>query len=327
QTIIDCLLKEAEKYQVQVMMHTEVVSLDSFVVSHEPLDGSPTSSGVDRALADSNKADRQFKLEVSISGSTDYRLLTTDFLCVASGGYPKAVMFHWLKKTGHTIDDPVPSLFTFNMPGNALNSLMGISVENATVRIAGTKLESGGPLLITHWGLSGPAILKLSAWGARDLAACNYAFTAIVNWFPGYNEQTLRERFVQLRFDMAAQKMVNKNPFALPARLWEYFLGQSGIKEETRWADLPAALQNKLVKILCAQDCPVKGKTTFKEEFVTAGGVKLGEIDANTMMSKLLPGLFFAGEILNVDGVTGGFNFQHAWTSGWIAAKTISQGW
>jgi predicted Rossmann fold flavoprotein len=233
-------------------------------------------------------------------------------------------MFSWLKHTGHTIAEPVPSLFTFNMPGNIITKLMGISVENAKVKIAGTKLETSGPVLITHWGLSGPAILKLSAWGARELAANNYEFTAIINWLPAFNEQTLRAHFEQLRFDMAAQKMINKNPFALPLRLWEYFLQQSGIKDETRWADLPAAAQNKLIKILCSQDCPVKGKTTFKEEFVTAGGIKLGETDANTMMSKLVPNLFFAGEILDVDGVTGGFNFQHAWTSGWIAAKSIS---
>jgi predicted Rossmann fold flavoprotein len=172
--------------------------------------------------------------------------------------------------------------------------------------------------------MSGPAILKLSAWGARELAKSDYAFTAIVNWLPGFNEQTMRMQFEQLRFDLAAQKMMNKNPFGLPLRLWEYFLQQSGIKEDARWADLPAVAQNKLIKILCAQECAVKGKTTFKEEFVTAGGIKLSEVDANTMMSKKLPGLFFAGEILDVDGVTGGFNFQHAWTSAWIAARSIS---
>jgi len=139
-----------------------------------------------------------------------------------------------------------------------------------------------------------------------------------------YNEQTLKEKLDALRYDIATQKMINKNPFGLPARLWEYFLLQQGIKNETRWADLPAALQHKLVKMICAQECRVKGKTTFKEEFVTAGGVKLNEVDPNTMMSKRMPGLFFAGEILDVDGITGGFNFQHAWTSGWIAGKNIA---
>jgi predicted Rossmann fold flavoprotein len=171
--------------------------------------------------------------------------------------------------------------------------------------------------------MSGPAILKLSAWGARVLAEADYTFTAIINWLPDFNEQTMRARMEELRFDIAAQKISSKNAFGLPTRLWEYFLQQCSIKEDTRWADLPAAAQNKLVKILCAQECAVKGKTTFKEEFVTAGGIKLSEADANTMMSKLVPNLFFAGEILDVDGVTGGFNFQHAWTSAWIAAKSI----
>jgi predicted Rossmann fold flavoprotein len=314
QTIIDCLVKEADKYHVSVMMNAEVISLKSLVNSREPI----------LQEAADNTVKNEFVLEVSTEGSKDYRLISTDYLCIACGGYPKASMFDWLKSTGHTIENPVPSLFTFNMPGNDITKLMGISVENVKVKVAGTKLETTGPLLITHWGMSGPAILKLSAWGARDLAVSNYEFTAIINWLPAFNEQTLRLQFDQLRFDMAAQKINNKNPFGLPLRLWEYFLQQCGIKEEIRWADLPAALQNKLIKILCVQECKVKGKTTFKEEFVTAGGVKLSEVDANTMMSKKVSNLFFAGEILDVDGVTGGFNFQHAWTSGWIAAKSIS---
>ena len=192
------------------------------------------------------------------------------------------------------------------------------------MQICNSKLKSEGPLLITHWGLSGPAILKLSAWGARELAACNWQFAVLVNWVPQYNENTLREKMQQLRFEIATQKIVNRNPFSLPNRFWEYLLQQSGIKEDIRWADLPAAAQNKLIKNLCAQQFDVKGKTTFKEEFVTAGGVLLNEIDHNTMQSKKLPGLFFAGEVLNIDGVTGGFNFQNAWTTGWIAAKAIS---
>jgi predicted Rossmann fold flavoprotein len=315
QSIIDCLLKEAEKYHVTVKMNTEVKSVK------------PETPGVSQSVIkdEITAHNEKFVLKIGIPGTEDYRLMTADFVCVSCGGYPKAAMFDWLKNTGHTIETPVPSLFTFNMPGNDITKLMGISVENAKVRIAGTKLETQGPLLITHWGLSGPAILKLSAWGARELALRQYEFSAIINWLPIYNEQTLKEKFDLLRFDMAAQKMINKNPFGLPARLWEYFLLQHGIKEETRWADLPAALQHKLIKTICAYECIVKGKTTFKEEFVTAGGVKLKEVDPNTMMSKHMPGLFFAGEILDVDGVTGGFNFQHAWTSGWIAAKSIAE--
>ena len=307
QTIIDCLMREADKYGVAIKMNTEVRSLKS-------------AEGKFRLEISSSKEN------VSNSSHTTHHspVLTADYVCIACGGYPKSAMFEWLIELGHTIENPVPSLFTFNIPGNSITKLMGISVDNVKVKIAGSKLESGGPILITHWGLSGPAILKLSAWGAREFAGCNYAFTAIINWLPSFNEQTLREKFEQLRFGIATQKIINKNPFGLPQRLWEYFLLQSGVKEEMRWADLPATVQNKLIKILCVQEFSITGKTTFKEEFVTAGGIKLNEIDANTMMSKRLPGLYFAGEIMDVDGITGGYNFQHAWTSGWIAAKSIA---
>jgi predicted Rossmann fold flavoprotein len=171
--------------------------------------------------------------------------------------------------------------------------------------------------------MSGPAILKLSAWAARELADKQYHFEVMVNWVPAYHETSLKEKLQHLRFELAPQKMINRNPFQLPARLWEFLLSQAGIPEDTRWADLPAKEQNLLVKILCSQLFTVKGKTTFKEEFVTAGGIKLDEVDVQTMESKIIPGLFFAGELLNVDGVTGGYNFQNAWTTGWIAAIGI----
>ena len=294
QTIIDCLLNERRKYAVEIMMNAEVKS----VISKED------------------------KFEIELFNS---QLLTTDYLCIASGGYPKFSMFEWLRKLGHFIEKPVPSLFTFNMPGHPIRELMGVSVENARVKIVGSKLEQQGPLLITHWGLSGPAVLKLSAWGARELASINYDFKIMVNWLPDYNEQQLAIKFQLLRFDNASQKVVNRNSFGLPNRLWEFLVNYSGIKEETRWTDLPAKESNRLIKNLCNGEFDVKGKTTFKEEFVTAGGIKLNEIDHNTMMSKIMPNLFFAGEVLDVDGVTGGFNFQHAWTSGFIAAKKIAE--
>jgi len=202
---------------------------------------------------------------------------------------------------------------------------MGVSVENAIVKIAGTKLIEDGPLLITHWGMSGPAILKTSAYGARILAEKNYRFTAVINWLPNFNEQTLRDKWILLRQKFSSQKISNKNPFGLPNRLWLYLLEQSEVKEGLRWAELTSKHQNKLIQNLTAQAFEVNGKTTFKEEFVTAGGINLSEIDANTMQSKLVPHLFFAGEIMDVDGVTGGFNFQHAWTRGWIAANAIAQ--
>ena len=300
QTIIDCLVKEANKYGVMIMMNAEVKGLK--VESSKLKIGS-----------------KKFTI-VFGNGKTEY----ADFVCIACGGYPKTSQYEWLKEQGHLIEEPIPSLFTFNMPGDAITALMGVSVEKTSVKIVGTKLSAEGPLLITHWGMSGPAILKLSAWGARELAIGNYQFVITVNWIPEYNENSLRERMQKLRFDIATQKIVNRNPFGLPNRLWEYLLKQSGIKDELRWADLPAAAQNKLIKNLCAQEFSVKGKTTFKEEFVTAGGIRLEEIDFNTMESKKVPHLFFAGEIIDVDGITGGFNFQNAWTTGWIAAKGIA---
>jgi predicted Rossmann fold flavoprotein len=293
QTIIDCLLKEANKYEVEIKMNAEVRKLQMI--------------------------NNEWEIETANS-----QRLTANYICIACGGYPKSSMFNWLKELGHTIEEPVPSLFTFNMPGHPIAKLMGVSVENAKIKITGTKLEQQGPVLITHWGLSGPAVLRLSAWGARQLAICNWHFEIIVNWLPGFNEQSLKEKFQQLRFDLAPQRINHKNPFAIPQRLWEFLTEQSGIKSERRWADLPAGEQNRLIKNLCACEFSIKGKTTFKEEFVTAGGIKLNEVDANTMMSKKIPKLFFAGEILDVDGITGGFNFQHAWTSGYIAAKTIA---
>ena len=299
QPIIDCLLREADKYGVEVRMNAEVKSID-----HRPW-----------TMDQPNK----FRLFLS-SGE----VLMADYVCIACGGFPKAAQFDWLVKTGHTIEAPVPSLFTFNIPQNNITALMGISVEDAVVKIAGTKLQQNGPMLITHWGLSGPAVLKLSAWAARALADKNYHFTIHINWLPAYNENTLRDKLQQLRFDIASQKIINRNPFALPARLWEYFLNECGISDQLRWADLPAKEQNKLIKVLCGQELEVKGKTTFKEEFVTAGGINLDEVDVNTLQSKIVPGLYFAGEILNIDGVTGGFNFQNAWTTGWIVANNVN---
>ncbi|MEO6723137.1 MAG: NAD(P)/FAD-dependent oxidoreductase [Ferruginibacter sp.] len=293
QTIIDCLMNEVNKYGIGILMNKEVKQLSM-------VNG-----------------------QWSITFSTESKM-EADFICIASGGYSKPYQFEWLTRLGHTVAAPIPSLFTFNMPGNEIRTLMGVVVENVQVKIASTKLGDQGPLLITHWGMSGPAILKLSAWAARELAAHNWQFEIIVNWLPVYNEQTLKDKFQQVRFEIATQKIINRNPFSLPQRLWQYLLQQSGVNEDLRWADLPAKEQNKLIKNICAQQFIVNGKTTFKEEFVTAGGVSLEEVDHNTMQSKIAPGLFFAGEVLNIDGVTGGFNFQNAWTTGWIAAKAIA---
>ncbi len=293
ESIVSCLLREVNQYKVDIRMNAEVLKLQKTV------DG--------------------FDLHLS-QGKT----IVADYVCVACGGYPKTPMFDWLMQTGHTIESPVPSLFTFNIPAHPVTGLMGVSVPAASVKINGTKLEETGPLLITHWGLSGPAVLKLSARGARELAERNYHFPITVNWLPGQQDQQLALQFRGIRQELAAQKMGFRNPFALPQRLWDLLLELSGIDKEKRWADLPVKEQNKLVVNMVQCSFEVKGKTTFKEEFVTAGGIRLSDIDVNTMQSKILPGLYFAGEIMDVDGVTGGFNFQHAWTSGFIAASSVA---
>lgn len=293
QTVIDCLLKEAEKWNVNIVKHAVVTSVERDVNCWHI----QTTTGT----------------------------FLSDYVCVASGGLSGLPWISCLQALGHQIEKPVPSLFTFNIPGNNISELMGISCPHVAVKITGTKWQQEGAMLITHWGLSGPAILRLSAWAAKELALKNYEFTIVVNWMPKFNETSLLSRMQELRFSLASQKIINRNPFALPARLWEYFLKNAEIKEDTRWADMPAKSQNRLVKLLCSQELAVKGKTTFKEEFVTAGGISLQEIDADTMQSKLVPGLFFAGEVIDVDGITGGYNFQNAWTTGWIAANGIVQ--
>lgn len=293
QTIINCLLREADKYNVEIIMQSEVKSLRS--------------------------CENGFEIQTPNSKRI------TNYVCIASGGYPKSTMFDWLRKLGHSIEEPVPSLFTFNIPGNKITELMGVSVEKAGVKVVGSKLAEEGPLLITHWGMSGPAILRLSAWGARQLADLNYHFTLLVNWLPDYREVDLRSDWQSYRDEYASQKTCNKNPFGLPGRLWLHLLACSDIDSEIRWAEIPAKEQNKLIKNLTAQEFAVKGKTTFKEEFVTCGGIKLSEVDPNTMQSRIHPGIYFAGEVLDIDGITGGFNFQNAWTTGWIAAKSIAE--
>lgn len=292
QTIIDCLIKEANKYGIEIIMNADVKAI--------------------------SKLGEEFSIELANS-----KCFNADYLCIATGGYPKEMQFSWMLTTGHSIANPVPSLFTFNLVDNTIKGLMGVVVEDAIVKIAQTKLEQRGPVLITHWGLSGPAVLKLSAWAARELAINNWQYTISVNWLPAFNENTLLQKFQTLRFELAAQKIVNKNPFGLPNRFWEHLLTTVGIKPDCRWADLPAKEQNKLIKNICTHEYTVSGKTTYKEEFVTAGGINLNEIDANTMESKIVPNLFFAGEVINVDGITGGFNFQNAWTTGWIVANAI----
>jgi predicted Rossmann fold flavoprotein len=229
----------------------------------------------------------------------------------------------WLEVIGHEIVEPVPSLFTFNMPNNPIKELMGNVVEKATVKVEGTKLIGKGPLLITHWGMSGPAILQLSAWGARILSDKNYSFAILVNWLDTCGEEELRNRLEGILTDNGAKMIGNYNPFPMTNRLWHFLLEKSGINPEMRWQNLGNKIANKLVNTLLNDRYEVSGKTTFKEEFVTAGGIALKDVDVKTMESKIIPGMFFAGEVLDIDGITGGFNFQAAWTTGFIAGKNV----
>jgi len=202
---------------------------------------------------------------------------------------------------------------------------MGVAVDNAIIQWKGNKISEKGPLLITHWGISGPAAIKLSAWCARELANDNYEGAIVINWTPEYNEATLKMEWINLRMDFGKREIGSKNPFNLPQRLWQFLLQEAGIALTTKWADLKSPEQQLLIQSLTRTTLTIKGKTTFKEEFVTCGGLELSEIEASTMESKLVPGLYFAGEMMDVDGITGGFNFQHAWTSGWIAAQSMGR--
>jgi flavoprotein, HI0933 family len=293
QTIIDCIWQEMMKQQVQVRYHKSVEQIE--------------------------RNDNNFTIHFG-DGST----YVADKVLVACGGYPKALQYKWLQDLGHSIQSPVPSLFTFNMPKHPITELMGVSVPEVTIKIQGTKITEQGPILITHWGLSGPVVLRTSAWAARELSERNYEFNISINWLNDVKEAELREQITELRQQQGKHLVNTKNPFNLPKRLWEYMMQQCGVKDDTRWGDLPAAAQNKLVEMLLRDSYAIKGKTTFKEEFVTCGGISLNEIDPLTMQSKLVPGLYFAGEIMDVDGITGGFNFQNAWSSGYIAAQQLA---
>ncbi len=293
QTIIDCLTEALSKNKVDIQYHKSIKKVQ--------------------------QNNDRFQLTFA-DGTT----ATADKVLIACGGFPKKEQYQWLLDLGHQIEEPVPSLFTFNMPQHPITELMGVVVQDVTLKVKDTKIVQEGPLLITHWGMSGPAVLKTSAWAARVLQEKNYNFTISINWLKDIREEELREEIMSLRQTIGKQLVKNKNPFQLPKRLWEYFLQQADIDNETNWGELPAKQQNKLIVSLVRDEYEVKGKTTFKEEFVTCGGIKLSEVNPKTMESKLAQGLYFAGELLNVDGVTGGFNFQHAWSSAYIAAQAMN---
>jgi predicted Rossmann fold flavoprotein len=249
--------------------------------------------------------------------------LIGDRLLLATGSNPLGyAIAHSL---GHEIIDPVPSLFTFNVPDPRLMGLAGVSVELAKIKISDAKLEQSGALLITHWGLSGPAVLKLSAWGARVLHDRDYASNIQVNWLPAFSPEEVRSQ-LQAAKSSQGQKIIHSNcPLAVPKRLWQSLLTAIGVDATKRWADLSKIHLNHLVTELTQGSYAIAGKGVFKEEFVTCGGVNLKEINFKTMESRWCSGLYFAGEILDIDGITGGFNFQSAWTTGWLAGQAMGQ--
>ena len=289
QTIIDCLLREVDQHGVDVRLQSPVRELTPLAQGGFTLNG----EHFDRVV-------------------------------VATGGSPKREGLAWLEALGHAVADPVPSLFTFNMPGSDITALMGVVVPNALVRIQGTKLTQQGPVLVTHWGMSGPAVLKLSAWGARELATRGYEFSVQVNWIGVANEAEVNAAIDDAMPDMRKKKVANACPFELPKKFWAFLLARAEVPADAVWLDLGKKAKNKLVNTLLNDVYEVRGKTTFKEEFVTCGGIALGEVDFNTMQSRVVPGLYFAGEVLDVDGVTGGFNFQASWTTGFVAGRSLS---
>jgi len=246
---------------------------------------------------------------------------TFDKVIVASGGSPRAEALEWLEKLGHRIVNPVPSLFTFNMPNESIVELTGVSVDPVMVSVPGSKLKSRGPLLVTHWGFSGPAILKLSAFGARFFNEKNYHFDIRINWLDQINHEIVLKRLDDLAEEHPRKLLSNIRPSGLPDRLWRYLLHKSELPLNKKWGELGQRGMNKLVTILTNDLYSVHGKTGFKEEFVTCGGVSLDSVHAKTLQSKACKNLYFAGEILDIDGITGGYNFQAAWTTAFIAAK------
>jgi len=267
-----------------------------------------------------------FSLTISGEGSAAAGpIIQASRLLIATGGNPKSAAYDWLRALGHTIAEPVPSLFTFNVPASPLRELPGVSVPHARVVLAGEKLQYEGPLLVTHWGVSGPAVLKLSAWGARRLHELSYHGTALISWVPTHTDETLRPWAQAFRLENGKKQVAAHPQFGLPTRLWRTLVTEAGIGPEMRWNEVPAKAQNRLLELLLRTPLQVQGKTTHKDEFVTCGGIPLSEVSLTTFESRRVPGLFFAGEVLDIDGITGGFNFQAAWTTGFLAGQAMAE--
>jgi hypothetical protein len=290
QAIIDCLLGQAELLKI----------------------GLETGRGVKAILPEGDRLRLDF-------GEGDRRLF--DKVIVTTGGSPRRQGLAWLERLGHRIVEPVPSLFTFNMPADPITELRGIVVDNVLVGIPGTKLKADGPLLITHWGMSGPAILKLSSFGARLLSDRAYDFTMLVNWAHEANNEAVLLRLAAIGEGQANKFLANVRPYGLPERLWRFLLAKSGLAADKKWGELGKKGLHKLLGVLTADTYAVAGKASFKDEFVTCGGISLDSVDPATMQSRVCPHLYFAGEVLDIDGITGGYNFQAAWTTAFIAGR------
>jgi predicted Rossmann fold flavoprotein len=292
ETIVDCLLNSAQQAGVTIRTQVSIASIE--------------------------RAERSGFVVRSKTGE----VLTADRILLATGSNPQG--YAWAAALGHTIEPLVPSLFTFTVADARLQGLSGISVPNARVEIAGTALTQNGPLLITHWGLSGPAILKLSAWGARVLHDQQYRVQLIVDWLPDRREDAVRHTLQSLKSDQPKKYIGSNSPFGLPTRLWLSLIGAVGLDGDRRWTEVSKRHLAALIDQLKRGVYEVHGKGEFKEEFVTCGGVNLDEINFKTMESRVCPGLYLAGEILDIDGLTGGFNFQAAWTTGWLAGRAMA---
>lgn len=292
QSIIDCFLVQTSKLSIQIELETGVKAI--------------------KKIGD--------KLQLDFNGGK-IASRTFDKVIVATGGSPKRAGLAWLEKLDHKIENPAPSLFTFKMPDEPVAELMGIVVENTLVGIQGTKFKSEGPLLITHWGMSGPAILKLSALGAKLLSDNNYQFKVQVNWANIRNQDVVAAKLKSIMDEHPKKILANIRPYSLPERLWTYLLQKSNLSSDKKWGELGKTALNRLLNVLTNDVYAVKGRTQFREEFVTCGGVSLDSIDFKTMQSKVCKNLYFAGEVMDIDGITGGYNFQAAWTTAFIAAK------
>ncbi|NNC48919.1 MAG: aminoacetone oxidase family FAD-binding enzyme, partial [Flaviramulus sp.] len=290
QTIIDCFVSEAQKYNVDILMNHSVKSID--------------------------KVDSNYHIKTTKGDFISNKIV------IATGSNPK--IWKLLEKLGHTIVDAVPSLFTFNVEDNRIKEIPGVVASNVEVKVLETDLYSQGPLLITHWGLSAPAILKLSAFGALELAKRNYKFVIEVNFIRKSFEDCL-DKLKAIKHNLAKKTVFKSAQFELPKRLWQNLVLASTIDIDARWADLNKTQLEALAIQLTTAIFNVNGKSTFKEEFVTAGGINLKEVNFKTFESKLNKNMYFAGEVLNIDAVTGGFNFQNAWTGAFIAAQNISK--